>query len=90
MRAAVMAMALSGCAATGAPPVEQAAMCDAAKVQQLVGQPADGATAEAQRLSGARTVRRYGPGAALTMDYRADRLNVETDAAGVIVKLSCG
>ena len=90
MRVLAVAVVLGGCAATGAPPGEQPAMCDAAKVQQLVGQPADGATAEAQRLSGARDVRRYGPGAALTMDYRADRLNVETDAAGVIVKLSCG
>lgn len=64
--------------------------CDAGAAAALVGRAADASLAEAQRLSGARTVRRYATGDAVTMDYRADRLNVETDAGGTIVKLSCG
>ena len=64
--------------------------CDAVAVQQFVGQPADAAASEALRLSGAKTLRRYVTGDMLTMDYRADRLNVESDANGRIVKLTCG
>ena len=84
---------LGGCMAVSAPPVEPAApgtKCDANAAQGLIGRPADASAAEAQRLSGAGTVRRYRTGDAVTMDFRADRLNVETDAAGAIVKLSCG
>jgi hypothetical protein len=66
------------------------AQCDANPAQALVGQRADKAGDEAKRLSGARLVRRYVTGAIVTMDFRADRLNIETDANGVIVKLTCG
>ncbi|NTS64431.1 hypothetical protein HRV97_04580 [Sphingomonas sp. HHU CXW] len=64
--------------------------CDAAAVQQFVGQTADTAAPTALRLTGAKTLRRYATGDMLTMDYRADRLNIETDANGRIVKLTCG
>ncbi|MBW6525659.1 hypothetical protein KZ813_02265 [Sphingomonas sp. RHCKR7] len=92
-------VALSGCAPKVAapaagPPVATGetpgTRCDAGAASALVGRAADPSVAEAQRLSGARAVRRYRTGDALTMDYRADRLDVETDARGVIVKLSCG
>lgn len=66
------------------------APCNAAAVQDLVGKPAAANAADAQRRTGATTTRSYESGSAVTMDYRADRLNIETDAAGVIVKLSCG
>ena len=66
------------------------AKCDANPAQALIGQRADAVADKAKRLSGARSVRRYVTGAILTMDFRADRLNVETDAGGVIVKLTCG
>lgn len=75
-----------GSAVAGVP----GAQCDANPAQALVGQRADKAGDEAKRLSGARLVRRYVTGAILTMDFRADRLNIETDANGVIVKLTCG
>ena len=67
------------------------AQCDATPVQALVGRPGDAPTVDrAKAGSGARTVRRYPTGSPLTMDFRSDRLNVEVDAAGKIVKLSCG
>ena len=84
---------LAACMAQQQPPAKMPApgtQCDANPAMGLVGTPADTATAEAQRLSGARMVRRYRTGDAVTMDFRADRLNVETDASGTIVKLSCG
>ena len=76
--------------AAAPPPPAPGTQCDANPAQGLVGRPADNSVAKAQRLSGAGTVRRYRTGDAVTMDFRADRLNVETDAAGTIVKLSCG
>lgn len=87
-------IALAGCKTIGADvqakPTAPAAMCDATVVQDLVGKPATASSAEAQRRAGAATMRRYESGSVVTMEYRADRLNIETDAAGVIVKLSCG
>lgn len=65
--------------------------CGAALVQGYVGLRANDVTrqqvAEASR---ARTVRWIEPGMAVTMDYRADRLNGELDADGVIETLRCG
>lgn len=84
---------LAACMNQQEPPAAMPApgtQCDANAAMNLIGKPADAASAEAQRLSGARVVRRYRTGDALTMDFRGDRLNVETDAAGTIVKLSCG
>ncbi len=95
MRTAILTMALglAACATNAAPVAPDAAAgvkCDANAAQGLIGRRADAAVAEAQKSSGARTVRRYVTGSALTMDFRPDRLNVETDAAGTIVKLTCG
>lgn len=73
------------------PTAEAGAQCDATVVQSLVGQPADATTVERARTgSGARTVRSFGPGDAVTMDFRPDRLNVERGADGRIVRLTCG
>ena len=97
--ASVVQVALAGCAPKVAAPVAATpeagaeapgTRCDAGAAAALVGRQADASEAEAQRLSGARTVRRYTTGVAVTMDYRPDRLNVETNADGTIVKLSCG
>ena len=95
MRAALLfAPLVAACAPQPASPADGPTRtgtgCDAAAVQHLVGAAADTTAPEALRLSGARTLRRYVTGDMLTMDYRADRLNVETDATGKIVKLTCG
>lgn len=65
--------------------------CGAALVQGYVGLRANEVTRQqvAER-SGARTVRWIEPGMAVTMDFRADRLNGEVDADNVIETLRCG
>ena len=56
-----------------------------------MGRPADEAlSARALRLTGARSLRRIGPGDAVTMDFRADRLNVAYDARHVVTRITCG
>ncbi|WP_294267477.1 I78 family peptidase inhibitor [uncultured Sphingomonas sp.] len=90
----IVLLAVAACTQTPAPATADpasGAQCDATPVQNLIGQPDDPATVDrAKAASGARTVRRYETGSALTMDFRPDRLNVEVDAGGKIVKLSCG
>ena len=87
----IAAAVLGGCAPRNAPvAIPATGGCKAEPVQHLVGQPADAVEAEALRLSGARIVRRDATDDMLTMDYRADRLNIETDASGRVVRLTCG
>lgn len=89
----VMLLALGACAKPATPVAPNEApgvQCDANAVQALVGRMASEVTAEAQQRSGARAVRSYRSGDAVTMDFRPDRLNVERDAAGKVVKFSCG
>ncbi len=85
-------IALTGCAPTTAPEsAAPAGQCDAAPVQDLVGKPYDAALgSDAQTRSGSRGVRVIRPGQAVTMDYRADRLNIELNAGERVVSLRCG
>lgn len=65
--------------------------CNADPVQALIGQEAtDAVVAQATADSSSASVRVLRPGDAATMDFRQDRLNILTDDAGVIEKLSCG
>lgn len=64
--------------------------CDTARVADVMGKQAAQVREDARARSGARTVRVIGPGQAVTMDYRTDRLNLETDAAGVVTAVRCG
>ena len=67
------------------------ASCNAAAAQRLVGQTATARLgAEALRLTGASTIRWIPPGTAVTMDYRPDRLNIETDANNRVTAIRCG
>lgn len=88
-----LTMLLGGCVAAVpvTVPVEGGGLCDAAKVQDLVGQVL---SEERQRTalatSGARSLRVVPPGTAVTMDFREDRLNIDTDAAGKVLAVKCG
>ncbi len=71
-----------------APPV--AAACNADSLGDLVGKRASDARADVmQTRSGARTLRWIAPNTAVTMDFRADRLNVYVDAKGRIERFTC-
>ena len=67
-----------------------AATCDPASLGDLVGKRASDARADVmQTRSGARTLRWIAPNTAVTMDFRADRLNVYVDAKGRIERFTC-
>jgi len=99
--AAAAAMApLAACAPmgqkadAGTPPVpaeDGEGPCKNDAVTQFVGQKA---TAELGALmltaSGAKTLRWGGPGTAMTMDFRPDRLTVSYDKDMVILSARCG
>ena len=93
----IAALALTGAACSyRTPPPESTPPpatqdCNAAPAQGLLGRPASPAlAAEAQRLSGARVWRWLRPGQIVTMEYRADRLNIRLDARDKVEGLSCG
>lgn len=73
--------ALSACMADG--PEPGAPDCGADALQSRVGTPA----AQYDFADGTRIIP---PGTAVTMDYRSDRLNVETDEGGTITRIYCG
>lgn len=65
-------------------PTEDA--CGAAVLQSLVGMP----VADQDFTTVAATRRIMADGSPMTMDYRADRLNVTYDAQGRITRIWCG
>jgi hypothetical protein len=72
-------------------PPEHAGECNAVPAQGLAGRRASPAlAAEAQRLTGARTWRWLRPGQVVTMEYRADRLNLHLDADEKVGRIVCG
>jgi hypothetical protein len=67
------------------------AACDASKAQHLVGRDGTEAlAAEAKRLSGANTARFLRPGQIVTMEFRADRLNILVDETNKVTAIRCG
>ncbi|MEC7760406.1 MAG: I78 family peptidase inhibitor [Pseudomonadota bacterium] len=61
-------------------------MCAADEMQSLVGQD----ISNHPEIVRSRDLRVLEPGSVMTMDYRSDRLNIETDEAGIIVRVFCG
>lgn len=93
MRIALLALALSACATPeqAPPPAAPEDACGASRVRDLIGQArSDALVAEVARRSGAARVRWIRPGDVVTMDYSAERLNVNLDAQGRIARLTCG
>lgn len=89
MRVVLIAVMLAGCATVAEEPVADG-RCDAAPVQDLIGRAADTVLLDAEKRSGSGMVRVHATGDAVTMDYRADRLNLEVDAANRIIAVKCG
>lgn len=65
--------------------------CRDAGLDTFVGQTATAETgAQILQRSGARTLRWIPKGAAVTMDFRTDRVNVKLDAQNRIEAVTCG
>jgi len=65
--------------------------CDVQSLQPLVGRQVTGELKQdLRRRTGFPVVRVRRPGEAHTQDFRTDRLNVDVDGAGRIVRFSCG
>jgi hypothetical protein len=94
MRLAIALLLLAACQREPVESVPDRSLgggCEAPKARSLVGKRADDAlVARAKSLTGAKLVRRIAPDTAVTMDYRTDRLNVETDESGMVTGIRCG
>lgn len=97
MGAAVAAVLLSGCAGvnqpgSGTPAVPPTrASCDAQAAQFALGKSfGPQLERELRAKSGASVVRWLSPGQVMTMEFRAERLNLTLDGRGQIVKATCG
>lgn len=97
--AAVAACMLSACAqqtpVTGTPAVPPQLSgtrdCNAAGARFAVGKSADAALVEqARSRSGAYMARVLRPGQAVTMEFNAQRLNLDVDTANVVTRARCG
>ena len=91
MRAALAvcaALALAGCKEEMVTSTSPEDACGASQYQSLVGQDR-AAVAEAGLVAGPN-VRILTPGSVMTMDYRADRVNVELDEDDKVVRIHCG
>lgn len=83
-----------GCAQTApapAPAPVPPGECAAEPARSVQGKAFDAdVQAQAQRLSGARSVRVIRPGQAVTMDFNPFRLNIELDASNRVLRVRCG
>jgi len=93
----IVMAALTAC--TPVPPAETPAQttpvaeanCSAEAAGGLIGKRYSADAVEKARLAaGARTLRIIRPGMAVTMDYRADRLNLDLDDKDVVTRVHCG
>lgn len=94
MRLSLACLATVGllAACTEAPPnapppaMENPDACGASGLQDLVGQPSSVLAA----MTFAQPMRLLRPGMAVTMDYSAERLNIELDDKDIITRVACG
>ena len=80
-----------GFAPAGPPPASVQGDCNAGQAQFTLGRLLDEhLRSQALSRSGASSLRVYRSGDAITMDFSAQRLNLELDASGKVIKASCG
>ncbi|MFZ1467961.1 MAG: I78 family peptidase inhibitor [Paracoccaceae bacterium] len=86
----IASMMLAGCVVEtpggAVPPGAPEGACGAPGLQGLVGQNRRVLTT----MKFGTEVRIIEPNSAVTMDFRAERLNIELDAAGTISSVTCG
>jgi hypothetical protein len=92
----MFALAMAACTSAPAPapvdkpndglPAAENDTCGAGMYANLIGKPIDGPGVP----SSSRLYRHILPGTQVTMDYTAQRMNIEADAEGVIRKINCG
>lgn len=83
--AMLLMLPLGACVVQAPPPPDMTATCGAEGLQGLVGQ--QESVLATMRFG--QPVRIIRPGMAVTMDYRPDRLNIEVDASGRIIRVHC-
>jgi hypothetical protein len=91
---ALLAILAAGCTTMAADepvPGELAGSCRAEGLESFVGQPATPETgSEILQKSGAKKLRWIAHGAAVTMDYSPDRVNVKLDPQNRVEGVTCG
>lgn len=96
--AASATLLLAACAPTTPPPAQSPrppapgqAKCDAAGGQFAIGAALDAPLVERVRVrTGSHIARVLRPGQVVTMEFSEQRVNVEIDAAGKVVRVRCG
>jgi hypothetical protein len=88
---------LAGCSSVDSPdsaaakPANPSGTCNAEAVQGYLGQTVTPELVKQIRAqAGARTARVLAPSDAMTLDYNSRRLNIDTDEAEVIDRITCG
>ena len=86
----IAAFTVAGCQTAPSEPAAGPAACKRDAAEALAGK--DRVTDDqAKQITGASIVRQITPGQGVTMDYRAERVTIETDpATGKIVRAFCG
>lgn len=84
------ALAAAGCQSESRVTAAPAGVCDRSPAEALTGR-GQITDAQAKRLTGATMVRQIRPGDPVTMDFRRERVTIETDPkTGRIVRAFCG
>ncbi|MCI3945169.1 hypothetical protein BW686_12455 [Pseudomonas syringae] len=101
----VVASVLAGCSSTSSEPntetSAQAAStpassaipgrCDADPAQFAIGKPASiDLLSQVRARTGSQDARILGPDDMVTLEYRSERVNVNTDASGKVTRINCG
>ncbi len=74
-----------------APATPTSGVCNAQGLQYVIGKvPGASVVEEARQRSGAWMARVLRPGQAVTMEFNAQRLNLDLDGAGLIARARCG
>jgi hypothetical protein len=88
---APLAFALVACAPQAPLSGVPAGKCSTARLGDFVGKPVTlGLADQALKRAGATVVRVIGPGQAVTMEYREERLNLHLDANSRVDHFTCG